>query len=60
MKKYIVIKAFSINRVLMLPLDIIYAENVGGPTFRLYNSKTRKTIGIMVEIAFNEVCELED
>jgi hypothetical protein len=60
MKKYIVIKAFSLSRVLLLPFDIVYAENVGGPVFRLYNSKTRKTYGTMVEKEFNEVCELED
>ena len=52
MKKYRVMVAFSLDKMLYLPDDIVYAEKAGPPVIRLYNAKTRKTIGTMVESKF--------
>ena len=60
MKKYRVVLAFSLDKVLFLIGDILYAENTCGPTFRLYNGKTRKTVGTMRESKFKTLLQEEN
>ncbi len=60
MKKYRVALAFSLDKVLFLVGDILYAENTGGPTYRLYNAKTRKTVGTMQESKFKTLLQEEN
>lgn len=57
MKKYVVQVPFSLDKMLYLPNDEFYGENVGGPVYRLYNPKTRKTVGTMVYKDLKDKCK---
>lgn len=57
MKKYVVQIAFSLDKVLFLPNDELYGECIGGPSYRLYSPKTRKTVGTMVYSKLRENCK---
>lgn len=54
MKKYKVVKPFSLlEKVLLVEEDIIYAEKVR-QMYQIYSPKTRKRIGSLSETKFND------
>lgn len=57
MKKYTVIKAFSVlEKALLIPEDEIYAEQAVS-NYRIFNAKTRKYIGAVSQEKFEKVAK---